>query len=78
MLFHVLLTFSRKTLYIRMFERHDIEDEAFVVERHDDDAINTQDSVILQRPHEDYKIREAFQLSGTGYEDSCLMEYGAL
>jgi hypothetical protein len=40
-----------------MFERYDIEDEAFVVERHDDDA--TQDSVISQRPHEDYKIREA-------------------
>jgi hypothetical protein len=61
-----------------MFERYDIADEAFVVERHDDDAINTQDSVISQRPHEDYKIHEIFKLSGTGYEDFCLLEYDAL
>ena len=67
-----------KTLYIRMFERNDTEDDAFVVERHDDDAINTQDSVISQRPHKDYKIREAFKQSDTGCEDSCLLECGAL
>jgi hypothetical protein len=61
-----------------MFERYDLEDEAFVVERHDDVAINTQDSVISQRPREDYKIREVFKLSGNGYEDSCLLEYETL
>jgi len=61
-----------------MFERYDLEDEAFVVERYDDDAINTQDSVISQRPHENYKIREVFKLSGTDYEDSCVLEYEAL
>ena len=61
-----------------MFERCDLEDEAFVVERHDDVAINTQDSVISQRPREDYKIREVFKLSGTDYEDFCLLEYEAL
>ena len=29
-----------------MLERYDLEDEAFVVERYDDDTLNTQDSVI--------------------------------
>ena len=48
------------------------------MKRHDDDAINTQDSVISQRLHEDYKIREGFKPSGTGHEESCLLEYDTL
>jgi hypothetical protein len=39
-----------------MFECYDIEDEACVMERHDDDAINTQNSVISHCPHEHYKV----------------------
>ena len=63
-----------------MFERYVIEEKAFVVERHDDDAINTKDSVISQRPHEYYKIREVFKLSGTFFflifVFPCIIIYG--
>jgi hypothetical protein len=67
----VWLIFSRKNLYFL-----DIEDE--IVERHDDDAFNTHDSLISPRPHEVYTVREAFKLSNTGCEDSCLLKYDAL
>ena len=36
-----------------MLERYDIEDEAFVLDMHNYDAMNTQDGFISQRPHKD-------------------------
>jgi hypothetical protein len=53
--FHVLLTFSTPThLSPLVFQRYDTDDN---VETYEDDAIKTQGKFVLQRPHEDHKIR---------------------